>query len=290
MKNWLLAIRPKTLTAAVVPIGVGTSLAYAIQGAIQPFLIFLAVLSALLIQVGTNFINDAMDFKKGADTAERLGPQRVTQSGLLSSTQVWWGGILCFLGAALIALPLVWEGGWPIFWIGIFSLIAGYVYTGGPYPLAYLGLGDPFVLIFFGWIAVGGIYFLNTHSIDGNALLAGSQVGLLATVMIAINNFRDHLTDQRAQKKTLVVRFGPSFARMEIGLLCLTPFLIGLFWLSQGFWWAALLPFLVLPLALGLVQKVRKTEPGVIYNQYLAQGAALHLFFGVLLSVGLYLK
>jgi len=290
VKVWLLATRPRTLTAALIPIVVGTALAYAIQDTVRPLLSLLALLSAIFIQVGTNFINDALDFEKGADTEERVGPKRVTQSGLLHAKKVWWGGILCFLISALLALPLVLSGGWPIILIGLFSLLAGYAYTGGPFPLAYVGLGDLFVLIFFGWIAVSGVYYLNTGSLDTNALVAGSQVGLLATVLIAINNFRDHRTDEKVQKKTMAVRFGPSFARLEITGLCLIPFMAGAFWFRQGLMWACILPLLMLPLAIQLVRKTQTTEPSALYNQFLAQGAALHLGFGALLSIGLSLR
>lgn len=290
LKTWLLAMRPKTLTAAVVPVVVGTSLAFAVHGTVQLGLSLLALLSALLIQIGTNFINDSFDFKKGADTAERIGPKRVTQSGLLSANQVLLGGVFCFLVAIGLAIPLVYSGGWPILAIGVFSLIAGYAYTGGPYPLAYKGLGDLFVLVFFGWVAISGVYYLNTGVFELNALIAGSQIGLLATVLIAINNLRDNMTDRKANKKTLAVRWGVKFAKIEIALLCLLPFLGAFFWFEQGLRWAAFLPLLVFPLALGLVEKVRSTEPSAVYNRFLAQGALLHLGFGAFLSLGFILK
>ncbi len=285
-KAWFLAIRPKTLTAALIPIGVGFSLSYLWEGQVRPGLTFLALCSALLIQIGTNFINDALDFKKGADTAERMGPQRATQSGWISPVRVWWGGIFCFFLATVFALPLVLAAGWPLILIGILSLMAGYAYTGGPYPLAYVGLGDLFVLIFFGWVAVGGIYFLNTGHWSLPAFVAGSQIGLLATVLIAINNFRDARTDRKVHKRTLAVRWGAVFSRYEIAVLAFLPFLGGIYWLMHGFTWAAFLPLLSLPLAIRLVRRIFGTEPGPVYNQFLAQSAALHLLFGILLSWG----
>lgn len=290
MRAWLLATRPKTLTTALIPIWVGTALAYATHEVIRWELSLFAFLSAVFIQIGTNFINDAMDFKKGADTQERIGPQRVTQSGLISARGVLLGGLICFTLATLLAIPLVLAGGWPIVVIGVLSLFAGYAYTGGPFPLAYLGLGDLFVVVFFGWVAVSGVYYLNTGVLDPPVWVAGSQVGFLATVLIAINNFRDHLTDQKANKKTLAVRFGPRFARFEIALLCLIPFVMGTFWYDRGLKWASFLPLLMLPIALLLIQKIRRTEPSPIYNNYLAQGALLHLGFGALLSLGLSLR
>ncbi len=290
MGVWLLAVRPKTLTAALIPILVGTSLAYAIHGEIRAVLSIFAFLSAVFIQIGTNLINDSLDFKKGADTSERIGPQRVTQSGLLSPEKVLWGGLICFIISILFSIPLVIAGGWSIILIGMFSLLAGYAYTGGPYPLAYVGLGDLFVLVFFGWVAVGGVYFLNTGALDTYAMIAGTQVGLLATVLISINNLRDHVTDRLANKKTLAVRLGPERVRWEIVSLCLIPFLLGGFWFRQGMMWAGMLPFLVFPLAIVLIQRIRNTEPSPAYNGFLAQGALLQMVFGILLSLGLMIR
>jgi len=289
VKNWILAFRPKTLTAALVPVGVGTALPLGLGLGSKPGLAVLALISALFIQIGTNLVNDASDFKKGADTAERIGPKRVTQSGLLSPRTVLAGGLFCFLLAILFGIPLVLSGGWPLVWIGLFSVFAGYAYTAGPFPLAYLGLGDFFVLVFFGWVAVGGMVYLNSGYVEGSAWVAGTQVGLLATVLIAINNLRDRATDVKASKKTLPVRFGERFAKVEIGFLCLSPFLGSVYWMFVGLKWAAVLPILILPLAVRLVRKVAQTPTGPVYNQFLAQGAALHLGFGVLLSLGLVL-
>ncbi|MFZ9595923.1 MAG: 1,4-dihydroxy-2-naphthoate octaprenyltransferase, partial [Bdellovibrionia bacterium] len=173
LQAWLFASRPKTLTAAVVPILVGSTLAYAIRGETRLDLSALALFCSLLIQVGTNLVNDAMDFKKGADTEERIGPKRVTQSGLFSSRTVLMAAGLCFVLSACLALPLVWAGGVPILIIGLLSILAGYCYTGGPFPLAYRGLGDVFVLLFFCGVPVGGVYFINTGRWDWPAGLAG---------------------------------------------------------------------------------------------------------------------
>jgi 1,4-dihydroxy-2-naphthoate octaprenyltransferase len=282
----LIATRPKTLTAALVPIVVGSALAYGATGLLHRRLCLYALCSAFLIQIGTNLINDALDFKKGADTAERLGPQRVTQSGLLQMRTVFWGGLACFLGATLFGIPLVIAGGWLFVGIGLFSLLAGYCYTGGPFPLAYIGLGDPFVLIFFGWLAVGGVYALHVGYWDEPVWVAGTQVGLLATVMIAINHLRDGITDQKVDKKTFTVRFGKNWVRYEIAFLCFMPFLIGFYWWYQGWRWAFVLPGLMMPLAMTLVRNVFQTEPSPIYNQYLAKAALLHLGFGICLAIG----
>jgi 1,4-dihydroxy-2-naphthoate polyprenyltransferase len=289
LKSWIMAARPKTLTVSAIPIVVGTTLALACKGAVRPDLSILAFLSTLCIQIGTNFINDAIDFKKGADTAERIGPVRVTQSGLINAQKVWWAGIFFFALAMGFGIPLVISGGPVIVAIGLLSLVAGYAYTGGPLPLAYLGLGDLFVLIFFGWVAVGGIYYLNTGEFDLRPWVAGTQIGLLATVLIAINNLRDHLTDRKCQKKTLAVRLGPNLAKLEIGLLAVIPFIMGFYWLDSGMVLAAILPLLIFPFAIQLFRQVYLHPPGAIYNQFLAKGAMLQLGFGFLQSLGFYL-
>ncbi len=287
---WLLALRPRTLTAALVPVMVASALAGAEGFAIKWWVSFCALASALFIQIGTNLVNDALDFKKGADDARRVGPKRVTQSGLLSERRVLAGGAAAFALATAFGVPLVIEGGWPIVAIGIASLICGYIYTGGPYPLAYKGLGDPFVVVFFGLVAVQGTFYLHAGTITESGWVAGLQIGLLATVLIAINNFRDSRTDREAGKLTLVVRFGATFARAEILLLTFVPFLAGMYWLKNGAQMAGTLPMLLLPIALLINQGVQKHEPGAVYNKFLGQSAGLHLLFGVLLTIGLALK
>lgn len=289
LRFWLLAARPKTLTAAVVPILVGSALPVAMGRPVQTALAICALLASLFIQIATNLVNDVMDFKKGADTETRLGPQRVTQSAVFKPEAVQKAAYLCFGIAILFGIPLVLKGGLPILAIGVFSLIAGYAYTGGPFPLAYKGLGDLFVIIFFGLIAVSGMYYLHTGEWSELSFYAGLQVGLLCAVLIAINNLRDVAGDSLVGKKTLPVRFGKTFARIEIASFCLFPFLMGGFWWSQGHYLAAWLPFLTLPLGLVIAKRVMETEPSAIYNQFLAMSGALHLSFGLLLALGFYL-
>jgi len=290
IRFWFLAARPRTLTASLIPVVVGTSLAQAKCHAIRWDLSFFALLSAVMIQIATNLINDALDFQKGADTSERLGPKRATQSQWMSVSQVWWAGVACFVMACLVAIPLVREGGLPIVLVGLASLVAGYSYTGGPFPLAYLGWGDPFVLIFFGWVPVHTMYYLNTGTWDVSAWVAGTQVGLLATSLIALNHFRDQQEDQRAQKKTLSVRWGSSVVRWEIAFLLFCPFLGSFFWWIQGWKAAGFLPWLMLGFAWKLQRKVFQTSPSVVYNHFLAQAAFLHLSFGSLLGLGFWLS
>lgn len=286
----ILTARPKTLAAAVVPVMVGTAQVWMEGREVSLWVSLLALFSALLIQVGTNFVNDAMDFLKGADGADRLGDARACQSGWFTPRQVFAMGLGFFSAAAVLGVPLLVVGGWPIFWIGVVSLIMGYAYTGGPFPLAYSGLGDLFVIMFFGLVAVGGVYFLQTHTYSWGACVSGLQVGALATVLIAINNLRDLEQDREVNKRTLAVRLGPALGRLEVLFLILLAFALNLYWLGQGAWLAFLLPLFALPPAVKIVQRLLETEAGREYNRLLARAAMVHMMFGLLLSIGFLLR
>ncbi|HWW62120.1 MAG TPA: 1,4-dihydroxy-2-naphthoate polyprenyltransferase [Thermoanaerobaculia bacterium] len=270
MNAWVLAARPKTLSAAVVPVLLGASLA----GRVVWWVLACALAGALLIQIATNFINDALDFRKGADTGERLGPLRVTAAGLLTPDAVMRAAYICLMLAALCGIPLIVRGGWPLLAIGVASIIAAYLYTGGPYPLAYHGLGELFVILFFGLAAVGGTYYVLTLRITPAALIAGFAAGSLACVLLAINNLRDLPTDARSNKKTMAVRFGPAFARAEIALFAIAPFVCAAI---AGVW----LPLLALPIALIVIRRVF-TSDGAALNGVLAVAGALQWAFGIL--------
>ena len=273
LSPWVLAARPKTLAAAVVPVVVGFALA---RFAHWPSFVF-ALLGALLIQVGTNFVNDALDFRKGADTHERLGPLRVTQAGLLSAEAVLRGAYVCFALAGVCGVPLVMRGGWPIVVIGVTSIVAAYAYTGGPYPLAYHGLGELFVMAFFGVVAVGGTFYLQRLVITRDAILAGVACGALAIVLLAINNLRDLASDRASNKRTLAARFGPAFARAEIAVMALLPFAL-----------VAAIGFLgvlfVLPLALLVIVCAFRSE-GRALNRCLAFAGMLEWAFGIAFAI-----
>lgn len=290
LKYWLLAFRLKTLTAAIVPIVVATALVASKTNSVQWWISLFALLASLCIQIGTNLVNDAVDFKKGADTDSRLGPQRITQSGIFSARLVLIVASCFFLGAIALAIPLVLKGGTPIVFIGLVSILMGYSYTAGPFPLAYLGLGDIFVILFFGLIAVGGLAFLHEAQWSWNATISGLQIGLLCTVLIAINNLRDISGDLKVNKKTLPVRFGKTFARYEIAFLVFTPFLLNGYWFWIEKKWAALLPICIFPFGYKLVKLIFQTDPSPIYNEFLAKAAFLHLAFGVLFSIGILLS
>jgi 1,4-dihydroxy-2-naphthoate octaprenyltransferase len=276
MKTWLLAARPKTLSASIVPVLVGTALAHSVHWPTFAYTLF----GAVFIQIGTNLVNDALDFKRGADTADRLGPLRVTQAGLLTAKAVLSGAIVCFAIAALCGVPLIIRGGWPLLAIGVTSIVAAYAYTGGPYPLAYHGLGELFVLIFFGFVAVGGSYYVQTLTFDVKALIAGFAVGCLAVALLAINNLRDVHSDRASNKKTLVVRFGETFGRFEIVACVLIPFIaiVAITWY----------PLIALPLAIILLRCVWRAK-GAELNRCLAIAGALQWAFGILFVIGMFL-
>lgn len=289
-KIWMLAARPKTLTTAFVPIFVASALSFHLTGGVNLSVCFCTLIAALFIQIGTNFFNDAIDFKKGADTEERLGPLRVTQAGLLPAKQVIAMGFACFGLASLATLPLIFIGGMPIVYLLLFSLISGYAYTGGPYPIAYLGLGEVFVILFFGLIATGAVFFLQTGTLSTAAVVAGVQLGLLASAIIAINNLRDREQDQKAAKKTFAVRFGKQAAERALLLMLLCPYLLNFLWIFSSMSFAGLLPFLALPLAIAIYYKVNQTPPSKIYNDFLGLTALHHLLFGLLLTAGVLLS
>jgi len=284
MNPWILAARPRTLGAAVIPVLAGAALAFA-AGNLDPIAMALVVACAVLIQIATNYFNDAIDHVKGADTAERLGPTRVTNSGLMPPSAVMTGGAVCLALAVVLSIPLVLHGGWPIVVIGTFSLFFAYAYTGGPFPLAYLGLGEIFVVLFFGMIAVAGTFYLNTLELSPAAVLAGLQIGLHSSVLLTVNNLRDIDSDRAANKRTLAARFGLTFARRENATLVLAPFVLGIAWLPLGYLWAFLLPLMTLPLAWWLARACLAADPDRSVNQLLAQAAALHATFGLLLAL-----
>lgn len=290
MKSWILAARPKTLPAAVVPVWVGSYALLLMDPALEfsPLLFASTLLSCVCIQIATNLFNDAIDFDKGADTENRLGPRRATASGMLSRKAVFGGALgFCAL-AAVIALPMIFARGLPIVAIGAMSLLLAYGYTGGPVPLAYKGLGEIFVIVFFGLIAVGGSWYVQTGLAPNDlVILSGLQIGLLSAVLIAVNNLRDVDEDRLSEKRTLAVRFGTTFARAEIAVFALGALGLGVAWWKNYFREAFLLPLLLLPLAAWLVWKVATNPPGRVYNRFLALSALLLVGFAVAFTVGM---
>jgi 1,4-dihydroxy-2-naphthoate octaprenyltransferase len=283
---WWLAIRPATLTASAAPVLVGTGAAWAEGGfALAPALA--ALLGASLLQVGANFANDVFDFERGADNADRLGPQRATQQGWISAAQMKRAMWLAFAGATLVGLYLTCVAGWPVLALGLLSIAAAYLYTGGPKPYGYLGLGDLSVFLFFGPGAVVGTYYVQAHSVSPLALWASVPIGALATAILVVNNLRDIETDARAGKLTLAVRLGDGATRGYYLALLVVAYAVPLilWWRGLADAWA-LLPWLSLPLALRLARRMRR-EHGLALNGCLVQTARLEVVYGLLFALGL---
>ncbi|MDP3851875.1 MAG: 1,4-dihydroxy-2-naphthoate octaprenyltransferase [Luteolibacter sp.] len=285
LKSCVLAARPKTLPAAVVPVWVGCVLAWKLSGDFDPRLAACTLFGALAIQIATNFFNDAIDARKGADTAGRLGPVRVTASGLLSPRTVMRLAV-GFLGMALACGVVLYQArGWPIALIGVPSLFLAYGYTGGPFPLAYRGMGELFVILFFGLVAVGGTVFIQTGGWPREALLLGLQVGLLSAVLISINNFRDREEDSGTGKRTLAVRCGPKVAASVIWLEIKLAAFAGLAWLAldQPRFIFASIP--VLLIGLRIIWGVFTLPPGPGFNRLLALGGVQLVLFAAVYHV-----
>jgi 1,4-dihydroxy-2-naphthoate octaprenyltransferase len=284
----LAAIRPRTLTAAFAPVAVATAYAAA-NGVARYGLAFACLVSALLIQIGTNLANDYYDFKKGADTHERVGPQRVTQAGLVAPETVKAWAFATFGAAALLGVWLSYLGGVPILLVGIFSILSGWAYTGGPYPLGYHGLGDLFVMVFFGFVATLGTYWLQAAAVPWPLWALSVPVGALATAILVVNNLRDRHTDAKAGKRTLAVRLGRGAGQAEYVALLVctfaTPVALVLFHAARPW---ALLSLLSLPLAAPPLKLVFGAE-GAALGPALGGTARLQLVFAALLSLGLLL-
>jgi 1,4-dihydroxy-2-naphthoate octaprenyltransferase len=284
LQAWVAAARPATLTAAVSPVVVGSATATA-AGSFLPLAALAALTVAVFIQIGTNLANDAYDFLHGADTASRAGPPRATSAGWLSARQVLTGAYLCFAVAAFAGLYLVALRGWPMLVIGGVAILSGLAYTAGPAPLAYRGLGEVFVFLFFGVVAVVGTDYAQTGVLGGRALAASIPVGLLCTAILVVNNLRDIDTDRAAGKRTVAVRIGRLGTRIEYAICLIAAFVspawmqaVGL--LGPWFW----LPWLTFPIGVGLMVAVWRHDDGAALNRALAGTARLHLLFSVLLA------
>ncbi len=286
---WVQAARPKTLPAAAAPVLVGAGAAVAAHRfSVGPALA--ALLGALLFQIGANLANDVFDHRRGADTAERLGPTRVTQAGLLSPRSVLGGMWLVFALSVPVGLYLVHVGGWPILAVGVTAIVSAIAYTGGPFPLGYNGLGDLFVFLYFGLAAVCGTCFVAAGRVTPAAWLAAMPIGFLAVAILVVNNLRDIGTDRAAGKRTLAVRLGRRGTLAEYGGLLALAYAAPVVMLAVHVaapW--VLLTWLSLPLALILWRNVRSLE-GRALNQILANTARLELVYGALLALGLVLS
>jgi 1,4-dihydroxy-2-naphthoate octaprenyltransferase len=283
IQAWVLASRPKTLFAAVAPVLLGSALAFSQSKGNLPAALA-ALFGAICIQIATNLANDYWDAKKGADTADRLGPVRVTASGLLQPRTVFFGMVFFFLLATAAGVFLTLRAGWPVVAIGLASILFGILYTAGPFSLAYLGLGEVFTFLFFGLVATAGTYFVQTLSYSPDAVLLGVMPGCYSVVLIALNNLRDRTTDQQVNKKTLAVRFGEKFARIEILFFLFVPAVVPLFILQfhGGGWLCAMAAFLSALRVGGPLVRLR--DPRVI-NDLLPHAGTSSLFLAILVSV-----
>ncbi|MFC2052805.1 1,4-dihydroxy-2-naphthoate polyprenyltransferase [Chloroflexota bacterium] len=282
---WMYAIRPKTLPAATAPVIVGSALAFR-DSAFQFGPAIGVLCAALLLQIGANLANDVFDYRKGADNEERLGPVRVTQAGLLTPEQVLKGMWVSFGIAALCGVYLTFVAGWIIVLIGLLSIAAAAAYTGGPYPLGYYGLGDLFVFLFFGLVAVCGTYYVQEGGINPSVFWASVPMGLLITAILVVNNLRDMDTDEEAGKKTMAVRLGITGTRLEYSFCIFGAYVVPLCTWIVGMESAWI--FLVLlssPLALSLLQKVWH-ERGRDLNPTLGRTGQLTLLYSLLFSTG----
>lgn len=286
LRAWVLACRPATLTAALTPVAVGTACALHADR-FRPLPALAALVGALLLQVGSNFANDVFDFEKGADTAERLGPTRAVQAGLVTPTGMRVGMGVVFGLALCVGVYLATVAGLPIVFIGLASIAAAIAYTGGPYPLGYHGLGDVFVLLFFGFVAVCGTVFVQALEVPRLAWLAAVPVGCLATNILVVNNLRDRDTDVLAGKRTLAVRIGRRGALVEYAGLLTLSYLVPVVLVVTGqvgpF---VLLPWLTLPLGVGLFRRVSQ-DSGRALNASLVRTAKLVFFYGLLFALGI---
>jgi 1,4-dihydroxy-2-naphthoate octaprenyltransferase len=286
VRLWWLAARPRTLPLALAPVAVGTAVAH-VSNAASWAPALAAALGALLLQIGANFANDLFDAEKGADDADRIGPPRAVQMGWVTPFDMRRATMLAFAAAGFVGAYLVGIGGWPVAAIGVLSIATAIAYTGGPWPLGYHGLGEAAVLVFFGFVAVGGTCYVQTLTLPAAALVAAIPVGALASAVLVVNNLRDVEGDRRAGKRTLAVRLGRAGARAEfvalLGAAFATP--IAMWVGGQGA--PVLLPLLALPRALVLARSVCLHEDGPRLNATLAGTAALALVFSALFAIGL---
>ncbi|HEY5197494.1 MAG TPA: 1,4-dihydroxy-2-naphthoate polyprenyltransferase [Solirubrobacteraceae bacterium] len=287
MRIWLMAARPRTLPAAIAPVLVGTSLAIE-QGVFHPVSFVAALLGSIFIQVGTNLANDYSDARRGADTDDRLGPVRVTAGGLAPPRQVLLATYITFGMAVVCGLYLVAVAGPELLLVGVASILAGVTYTGGPKPYGYEGLGELFVFLFFGVVAVVGSYYVQIQQLPWQAFVLSVPVGLLAAAILVVNNIRDLETDRRAGKRTLAVRLGRERTRVLYASIVGGAFVAALVpWIAGSLTAWLALSWLALPLAVPVIRTVRERTDGPSLNGALAATGKLQLAFCLLLSAGI---
>ena len=286
MNRWVIASRPKTMTAAIAPVLLGSALAY-YEGAFDIITFFVILIAACLIQIGTNLTNDLFDYIKGADNNNRLGPKRAMQSGLILESEMKRAIFIVFSLSICFGFYLALLGGWIIVGIGLLSILFAILYTGGPYPLAYNGLGDIFVFIFFGLIAVSGTYYLYTDYFSINSFILGSSAGCLATAILVVNNLRDVDNDKEYGKNTLAVYFGKKFTQFEYLLLMIIVYIIPIYIsIDLGNKASIYIVYFTLPICIRLIIDVFYKKNSML-NETLEATAKLLLLYSLLLSFGI---
>jgi 1,4-dihydroxy-2-naphthoate octaprenyltransferase len=290
VRIWMMAARLRTLPAAIAPVLVGTALAGYLH-VFHPLRFVAALVGAIFIQVGTNLSNDYSDARRGADADDRLGPVRVTAGGLVPPDQVLVATYVSFGVAVAAGVYLVIVAGWELLVVGAASILAGVLYTGGPRPYGYEGLGEVFVFLFFGIVAVAGSFFVQVKHLDWEAFALAVPVGLLASAILVVNNYRDIDSDRRANKRTLAVRLGRAGTRTMFAVIVYLAYLLAtVTWIFGPLKPWVLLSWLTLPLAADVVRTVRNRTDGPSLNLALAHTGMLQLAFCVLLSAGLLLS
>ncbi|MCF8215652.1 MAG: 1,4-dihydroxy-2-naphthoate polyprenyltransferase [Chlorobium sp.] len=287
VQAWMLAIRPKTLPAGAVPVVLGSALAAA-DGRFRLLPALVALVCALGIQVATNFINEIYDFRKGADTSERLGPTRTVAAGIISEGLMIRVSVGLMIVVFMLGMYLVYTAGWPIFLVGVLSLLFAWAYTGGPYPIAYSGLGDIFVFVFFGLVAVGGTYYVQASDPGLPVLFAAAAPGAFSVNILLVNNIRDIATDRMVGKMTLPARIGGENARRLYVLLMALAYLMPVVVWKSGYSAWGMLSVLSFPLAYGMIRKLYAAE-GRALNDVLAGTGKAMTVHGLLFSAGLLL-
>jgi 1,4-dihydroxy-2-naphthoate octaprenyltransferase len=284
--TWGLAIRLRTLPAAAAGVVMGSALAWR-DGVFRLDAALACLLTALLLQIGSNLANDVFDYERGTDTSERLGPIRVTQAGLLTPAQVKAGMFIVFALAAWLGLYLAWLGGWPVIVLGLAAILSAIAYTGGPFPLGYYGLGDLFVFVFFGLASVAGTYYVQAKSISSAAWWMAIPPGLIITAILVVNNLRDLENDRKAGKHTLAVMLGERASKTQYLVCMIGAYLaIPLAVLLRIVPWTALLTWVSLPLAIRTTNVVLK-QKGRSLNAALAGTGQVALLFSILFWIGL---
>jgi len=292
IRAWAAAARLRTLPIPTIQVFTGTALAYSMANTLNLPVLLYTWLVAVFITIGTNLINDVIDFdngENGENPAKRKGFLKVIGAGIISRERVRFAGLTSFFLALFFGALLGISTGWPIFLLVLLSVISGYCYTGGPYPISYLGLSEIFILVFYGGVCVGSAFFVQTGYLSAKIGLCALQMGILAILPNAINNFRDMHEDAGNGKLTLAVRFGKSFARWEIAICTFLPFVLGMFWSPLGHVKSALIPLFLLPMAFLFVRGLWSTEPGPLFNRFFGLSVLLHFLFGLFLVLGFFL-